>query len=184
MIWHREETEEGKLFKPSSSVCGKWLEDDNTIEFGGAVERVSDSIQTRLGFSFFFLIYLQSRIFKGRCSSLCHMGTCDFSIPCFLCSCIIFYALDAGYYFVMHHPAVASMYKNYEAGETGSKEEAKDASSIIYVVNYLFFYCGLKKWTSIPCVAIVHIASKTSKTLNTIPRDPSNQFRHHIPVYF
>lgn len=126
------------MLKPRSSVCGKWIEDDNTIEFGGAVERVSDSIKTRLGFSFFFLIYLQSRIFKGRCSILCHMGTCDSSIPCFLRNCIIFYALDAGYYFVMHHPALASMHENYKASETGSKEEAKDASSIIYVVNDFF----------------------------------------------
>lgn len=73
---------------------------------------------------------------QGRYSSLCHMGAGDFSIPCFLCSCIIFYALDAGYYFVMHHPALAnSMHEKYKASETGSKEEVKDTSSIIYVVN-------------------------------------------------
>ena len=43
---------------------------------------------------------------------------------------------------------------------------------------------GLKKWTSIPCVTIVHIAPKTSRMLKTIPKLPSDQLRYHIALCF
>lgn len=44
-------------------------------------------------------------------------------------------------------------------------------------------YSGLKKWTSIPCVTMFHIAPKTSRILRIIPRIPSDKLRYHNMVY-
>ncbi|KAK4786719.1 hypothetical protein SAY86_010552 [Trapa natans] len=88
--------------------------DDYTIEFGGAVEGVSDSIE-------------------GGCRCLCDMGTCDPSILGLLCSFFILWAHAACFNLALCYNATATMHEDHKASQARPEKEAKDASAIIYV---------------------------------------------------
>ena len=62
------------------------------------------------------------------------MGTHRSRIPGFLGRLTIFQAYAACICLNMRHVATASVHENHKANTTGTKEETKDASTLVYVM--------------------------------------------------
>ncbi|CAH2067543.1 unnamed protein product [Thlaspi arvense] len=72
-------------------------------------------------------------IVKVRCRGLCHMGTSDLSIPGVFSSILVLQAAGTRIHPGLCQLTITCLYENHKASETSQEEEAKDASSSLYV---------------------------------------------------
>lgn len=61
------------------------------------------------------------------------MGTSDLSVPGVFSSILVLQAVATRIHPGLCHLTIARLYENHKASETSQKEEAKDASSSLYV---------------------------------------------------
>lgn len=81
----------------------------------------------------YLLISLLFGLIQGGCCSLCHLGASHLSILSVFSCFLVLQAVATRIHLGMCHFASAYLHEGDEASEISQEEEAKDASSTIYV---------------------------------------------------
>lgn len=78
------------------------------------------------------------RLIQGGCCSLCHLGASHLSILRVFSGFLVLQAVTTRIHLGMCHFAATNLHEGHKASEISQEEEAKDASSTLYVKTKLY----------------------------------------------